>query len=757
MIGFLYDLIYIFPIAALAVSVSAGFLQLPEKKAVYYIAALLILACCFSVKHIRGRLRFLLPGISLMLLTGILLMQERGTLLGFVFDNIWCLWTLLIVTASYAAGRLISQKELLKLVAAVMITFGLIYTMIRGPVPDKLEAALALMMIVLIITDKVQLYWKKSGGENRRGHLVSIAPFVLLLTAAVYFIPAPDKAYDWHFVKVIMQRISDSIKYGNRLLNADKEEYAGTMGFKDKGTYFGNLSVDDKCVMRLGTSRDAGRVVYLAGRILDSFDGRTWNSIYEEENPDKTVDSLETLTAILTYDRTHAIDFYKRVQLTVTYDEFNTAYYFVPQKTLGITLHDEKEGIVAQGGELKSIKRLGYHTEYDLTYIRINSTNPSFDVLYDNAAAIDEENWMNTQAAFKNVGPPVISYSRYREYVKRMHEYYLPQTQISDRAAEYISELSEGAEDDMEVLKRIEKALSSMRYTLNPGELPEKTDSPAAFLDRLLFETQEGYCTHYATAFVLMARSLGYPARFVQGFLVPLNGRQPYPVMSSMAHAWPEVYIDNVGWISFEPTPGIKYDLSWPFMKRAEDMEEGVGTADPHANEEDEAVILPELDEEERLNINWHAVILSAVLVAVFMFVFILTDRILRKRRLERMAPNEKAAVYCRYGLRLLSVFGLVPARGETLEEFGIRAKDQLFDPDDHEYEYPENDADGEKTDPAECLDFISRYETILYSGKTVNDEELNGILNNIDELFLMIRWYKGYVRTLFIKLKYMI
>ncbi len=119
------------------------------------------------------------------------------------------------------------------------------------------------------------------------------------------------------------------------------------------------------------------------------------------------------------------------------------------------------------------------------------------------------------------------------------------------------------------------------------------------------------------------------------------------------------------------------------------------------------------------------------------------------------MTPDEKAVVYCRYGLKLLSVLGLIPEQGETLEEFGIRAKKQLFDADDEEDDGVEHNA-GEKCDgTGDCLDFIGQYEFILYSNKKTDDEDLKGILKNIDELFLLIRWYRGYVRTMFIKLKY--
>ncbi|MCP4436816.1 MAG: transglutaminase domain-containing protein [Actinomycetia bacterium] len=79
-------------------------------------------------------------------------------------------------------------------------------------------------------------------------------------------------------------------------------------------------------------------------------------------------------------------------------------------------------------------------------------------------------------------------------------------------------------------------------------------DPLAAFLD-----LRRGFCQQFATAFTLAARSLGIPARVVVGF-TPGNPVQGDPtelaVYGRQAHAWPEVLIDGVGWVSFEPTPG---------------------------------------------------------------------------------------------------------------------------------------------------------------------------------------------------------
>ncbi len=67
-----------------------------------------------------------------------------------------------------------------------------------------------------------------------------------------------------------------------------------------------------------------------------------------------------------------------------------------------------------------------------------------------------------------------------------------------------------------------------------------------------------GYCVQFATAMTLMARTVGIPARMAIGFLPgsPDEDRPgTYVVSARQAHAWPELYFADAGWVRFEPTP----------------------------------------------------------------------------------------------------------------------------------------------------------------------------------------------------------
>lgn len=75
------------------------------------------------------------------------------------------------------------------------------------------------------------------------------------------------------------------------------------------------------------------------------------------------------------------------------------------------------------------------------------------------------------------------------------------------------------------------------------------------YLHEFLIENRRGFCQQFATAFALLARQLGYPARVSVGFLPgEKNDSGDFIVRGTNAHAWPEVKFEEYGWVAFEPT-----------------------------------------------------------------------------------------------------------------------------------------------------------------------------------------------------------
>ena len=96
------------------------------------------------------------------------------------------------------------------------------------------------------------------------------------------------------------------------------------------------------------------------------------------------------------------------------------------------------------------------------------------------------------------------------------------------------------------------------RYTLEPGLLPQ-----VAGLDHFLFEQQEGFCEHFASAFTALMRAAGVPARVVVGYqggewvLPVVGGTGHLQVRQSDAHAWSEVWLPSQGWTRVDPTAWV--------------------------------------------------------------------------------------------------------------------------------------------------------------------------------------------------------
>jgi transglutaminase-like putative cysteine protease len=97
---------------------------------------------------------------------------------------------------------------------------------------------------------------------------------------------------------------------------------------------------------------------------------------------------------------------------------------------------------------------------------------------------------------------------------------------------------------------------SNFSYSLQVPEIPKGRDFVEFFL-----ESKVGYCTYFASAMCMMSRANGIPARFVEGFYVDvpnseLGETSTVIVTGKSAHAWCEIYINGIGWIPIDATPG---------------------------------------------------------------------------------------------------------------------------------------------------------------------------------------------------------
>jgi len=98
-----------------------------------------------------------------------------------------------------------------------------------------------------------------------------------------------------------------------------------------------------------------------------------------------------------------------------------------------------------------------------------------------------------------------------------------------------------------------------LREEIEYLEVIDEPPSDRDLMEWFLFEYKKGFCNYYATAQVLMLRSLGVPARIAVGFAQGTFNEEAkhFEIREKDSHAWPEVFFPEIGWVEFEPTASL--------------------------------------------------------------------------------------------------------------------------------------------------------------------------------------------------------
>ena len=113
------------------------------------------------------------------------------------------------------------------------------------------------------------------------------------------------------------------------------------------------------------------------------------------------------------------------------------------------------------------------------------------------------------------------------------------------------------AYDKAMAIQQYLRATGGFTYSLTLAPRSKDRSGNDAGFDPLtnFLVTKQGYCVQFATAMVMMSRAAGIPARMAIGFLPGTRAKGVWTVTAADAHAWPELYLDGIGWTRFEPTP----------------------------------------------------------------------------------------------------------------------------------------------------------------------------------------------------------
>ena len=132
-------------------------------------------------------------------------------------------------------------------------------------------------------------------------------------------------------------------------------------------------------------------------------------------------------------------------------------------------------------------------------------------------------------------------------------ERYLALPHLPDRVGDTARRVAKGAQGPLEIGLRLQSWLRNPRNFTYDLRTPQGSGTSAVvdFLNR-----RRGYCEQFASTMAVMARSLGVPARVNVGFTAGEAQGGGRVISAHDAHAWPELYLPQVGWTRFEPTPG---------------------------------------------------------------------------------------------------------------------------------------------------------------------------------------------------------
>lgn len=699
----LYELIMTAVLALSAMSSFCFLSGMEEVRTEYYLCTALIDLVLVLARKLKTRGRLILAGVCISVIAGIVLSVPQEGRIGFLLEHRWVFW---VLAGSIACALLEWNAQSHRWLRAIPAAAGigvLILFVVRGIQNGKSAVLFILLYHLILLAETVQRSWKKEGQTNAQAHIAFAFPFLALPVLVVSLFTMPAEPYQWKHIRSLMENVRSQYEVLRQTLNLKRnwDHSEAEVGFTDEVEFFGNLNESSYEALRIHTiGVRPGTGIYLSGRSFDSFNGRSWQKTDTSEDNYRMYDLIETLSAIITYDGDSLRDYVRTSGLEIDCKGIRTEHVFMPAKTMPQIRNHET---MQEGGDLWFTGR--NTDEYAIDYCRLNRRYEKLEDLLNHPSIEFPSEEVIEDAAKVLQGLDVSEYTpqSFTAYRNRIRDIYCPKTELSAEMRSWLDDVLEGASTDYEKLVAIEKVLSRLTYTSSPGELPETVTSPAEFLDYLIFESKQGYCTHFATAFVLLARAEGIPARYQQGYCFSA-GEEETKVLSTHAHAWAEAYIEGIGWLDFEPSPGFKRYAGWKVTARSDSTNNNVTALVEEEEEEEETEATADTVAELQETRSSRRTYLPLLLAGLFLIAYIPLDILIRRLRYQKMSSREKIRILFRRCMRILRRMGYRPGPGETLQEYRTRVNRDI---------------------PDVYLRFIHVYEEILYGERDVSDQDI--------------------------------
>ncbi|MDR2670348.1 MAG: transglutaminase-like domain-containing protein [Oscillospiraceae bacterium] len=257
-------------------------------------------------------------------------------------------------------------------------------------------------------------------------------------------------------------------------------------------------------------------------------------------------------------------DTVRRRSQTIIYWDMRTRTLFLPSDAISLPVFEASRDTLrlTPSGDVTMTATQGREFRYTVDSVALNLTEAQRTALLrlSYPGLLEDLNEASYTGRPARTDPDGLFLMAMRAERAEARAYYLSlPAELPARVRTLAEELTKTQETDYDKARALETYLrETFPYDLNTPPTPPSQD----FVDYFLFDLQRGYCTYYASALAVMARSIGLPARYVEGF-APSSDKieEYYYATGKQAHAWVEIFFEGFGWIPFEPT--ASFSGSW--------------------------------------------------------------------------------------------------------------------------------------------------------------------------------------------------
>lgn len=597
--------------------------------------------------------------------------------------------------------------------------------------------------------DRQIKYMQKSSAYSAQ-----LWPVVLTAMLVLSVLPYGKGPIRWSIVQNVWNTVTSAANNAFQFIRVDLLNFSPDFslkfsGYDNSGALGGELLTTHSDSIHVFGRNHISDSIYLTGNTKNIYTGSSWESnltipdellLYSSNYLDAAELSYATLRAgaYTDHDNLYLDNWYE-----LRFLDYRSSTLFTAAKTTRIAaIFPDNFTFSTDPDSFRFHKQMKQNTQYRINFCHPNLGSDDFLALatssaydYDNSAELPSADLHQFTAEYRDLprGKELEALFLLRKDTIRENYLALPAS-VPYRVYELAFSLTEDKTSDYEKMLALEEYLRGFSYTTSPDALPKNRD----LIDHFLFDTKEGYCTYFATALSVLGRCVGIPTRYVQGYCTKSASGFEWLLRSNNGHAWTEAYIDGLGWIPLDATPGYQESRyqPWHFEKEA-DPTPGITVEPPYWWTDLQNEPTPEAPEpiekkkDSHLLLGMTLLLVSCLALLLLLFLYLIyrkirLDRFLRTAQTEERFYYEANRIFLLTGLLCGNTKAEKLFSGITLSEFTDSFIEQYNELEKHAYHF--------------CND----YSAIRYGSHPVTEENCTFALQYKSELMMLLMCEKG-------------